>query len=129
MNSIVNMFYDLDNSSVNKMEHHSKHKNNLIYTTPALNQGANFKNYQNKIKNIIKKDIKNVNNREGFQNNDSSSNTSTSNTSTSNTSLANQSNQVLSETSSGTDNSLQIEYNVTLSLYQKLLKKVSRYFF
>jgi len=117
MNSIVNMFYGLDDSIENKKKSHSK--NNSIYNTPALNQGANFKNYQHKIKNNIKKDINKVNNKEGFQNFNSSSTSDTS------YQLADQSKQVLDETSSGTDNSLQNEYNVTLLLYQKLLNKVS----
>ena len=71
MTSLVNMFYSLDNSlhnNNNNTNTHSKYKNNSnLITTPALNQGANFKNYQNKIKNNIKKKINNVNSKEGFQ--------------------------------------------------------------
>ena len=62
MTSLVNMFYSLDNSLHNNNSNnnnnntHSKYKNNSdLITTPALNQGTNFKNYQNKIKNNIKK--------------------------------------------------------------------------
>jgi hypothetical protein len=54
MTSLVNMFYNLDNSRENRNNTNAEYKNNLI-STPALNQGANFKNYQNKIKNKIKK--------------------------------------------------------------------------
>ena len=120
MNSIANMFYGLDNSIENKETQRSQHKNNSIYT-PALNQGMNFKNYQNKIKNKIKKDINNVNSKEGFQ----TSNTSSTTSADGSYQLAEQSKQILSDTSSGTDNSLQNEYNVTLMAYQKLLAKVS----
>ena len=121
MNSIVNMFYSLDNSLHNNNTNtntHSKYKNNYdLITTPALNQGTNFKNYQNKIKNNIKKKINNVNSKEGFQTSSSSENGSTQ--------LAEQSKQILNETSSGTDKILQNEYNITLLAYQKLLAKVS----
>jgi hypothetical protein len=120
MNSIVNMFYGLDNSIENKEIPHSEYKNNSLYT-PALNQGMNFKNYQNKIKNKIKKDINKVNSKEGFQN----FNTSSSTSSDGSYQLAEQSKQILSDTSSGTDKTLQNEYNVTLLAYQKLLAKVS----
>ena len=120
MNSIVNMFYGLDNSIENKETQRSEHKNNSIYT-PALNQGMNFKNYQNKIKNKIKKDINKVNSKEGFQTSNASSTTSSDGS----YQLAKQSKQILSDTNSGTDNSLQNEYNVTLLAYQKLLAKVS----
>lgn len=123
MNSIVNMFYGLDNSIENKKKSYSE--KNSIYNTPALNQGANFKNYQYKIKNNIKKDINKVNNKEGFQNFNSSSTSNDSDSSTSSYQLADQSKQVLDDTSSGTDNSLQKEYDITLLLYQKLLNKVS----
>jgi len=119
MNSIANMFYGLDNFIENKESRHSEYKNNSLYT-PALNQGQNFKNYQNKIKNKIKikRDSNNINTKEGFQ---------TSNTTSDDGSyqLAEDSKQILSDTSSGTDNSLQNEYNVTLLAYQKLLAKVS----
>jgi hypothetical protein len=122
------MFYSLDNSlhnsnnsnnsNSNNTNPHSKYKNNYdLITTPALNQGANFKNYQNKIKNNIKKKINNVNSREGFQTTSTSENDSGE--------LAEQSKQILSETSSGTDKTLQNEYNVTLLAYQKLLAKIS----
>jgi hypothetical protein len=120
------MFYSLDNSlhnsnnsnSNSNTNPHSKYKNNYdSITTPALNQGANFKNYQNKIKNNIKKKINNVNSREGFQTTSTSENDSSE--------LAEQSKQILSETSSGTDKTLQNEYNVTLLAYQKLLAKIS----
>ena len=94
MTSLTNMFYDLDNSTENKQNKSSEYKNNLM-STPALNQGTNFKNYQNKIKNKIKKDINNVNSKEGFQN--------------FNTDLAKQSKQTLSETRTGKDKSLQNE--------------------
>jgi hypothetical protein len=124
MNSIVNMFYGLDNSIENKETQRSQHKNNSIYT-PALNQGMNFKNYQNKIKNKIKKDINKVNSKEGFQTSNTSSNTSSTTADDGSYQLAEQSKQILSDTSSGTDNSLQNEYNVTLMAYQKLLAKVS----
>jgi len=124
MTSLVNMFYSLDNSlhntnnNNNSNNTHSKYKNNSnSITTPALNQGANFKNYQNKIKNNIKQKINNVNSKEGFQTSSSSENDSTQ--------LAEQSKQILSETSSGADKTLQNEYNVTLLAYQKLLAKVS----
>ena len=120
MNTIVNMFYGLDNSIENKEIQHSEYINNSLYT-PALNQGMNFKNYQNKIKNKIKKDINNVNRKEGFQNFNTSSNTSSDGS----YQLAEQSKQILSDTSSGTDKTLQNEYNVTLLAYQKLLAKVS----
>ena len=118
MNSIANMFYGLDNSIENKESRYSEYKNNSLYT-PALNQGLNFKNYQNKIMNKtkIKRDSNNVNTKEGFQ---------TSNTTDDGSyKLAEDSKQILSDTSSGTDNSLQNEYNVTLLAYQKLLAKVS----
>ena len=120
MNTIVNMFYGLDNSIENKEIQHSGYINNSLYT-PALNQGMNFKNYQNKIKNKIKKDINKVNSKEGFQNFNTSSNTSSDGS----YQLAEQSKQILSDTSSGTDKTLQNEYNVTLLAYQKLLAKVS----
>jgi hypothetical protein len=110
------MFYDLDNSTENKKNTSSKYKNNLM-STPALNQGANFKNYQNKIKNKIKKDINNVNSKEGFQ----SFNNAKNNT----TNLAEQSKQILSETRTGKDSSLQNEYNSVLLQYQKKLAEVS----
>lgn len=124
MTSLINIFYDLDNSTETKKNTPSEYKNNLI-STPALNQGANFKNYQNKIKNKIKKDINNVNSKEGFQNLNNSNTSSTTSSTTSSYNLAEQSKQVLSDTSSGTDNSLQNEYKVTLLEYQKLLAKVS----
>jgi hypothetical protein len=114
MNSIVNMFSVLDNYVENKKNKHYENKNNLI-STPALNQGANFKNYQNKIKNNLKKNINYVNSKEGFQTTSSDSSYQ----------LAEQSKQILDETSSGTDNSLQNEYNIILLEYQKLLSKVS----
>jgi hypothetical protein len=125
MNSIVNMFYGLDNSIENTKLQKSeyKNKNNSVYT-PALNQGINFKNYQNKIKNNIKRDINNVNSKEGFQN-FNNSNTSSSTSSDGSYQLAEQSKQILNDTSSGTDKTLQNEYNVTLLAYQKLLAKVS----
>ena len=110
MTSLTNMFYDLDNSTENKQNKSSEYKNNLM-STPALNQGTNFKNYQNKIKNKIKKDINNVNSKEGFQN--------------FNTDLAKQSKQTLSETRTGKDKSLQNEYNSVLLQYQKKLAEVS----
>jgi len=120
MNSLVNMFYSLDNSlhNNNHSNIHSKYKNkNDFITTPALNQGSNFNNYQNKIKNNIKKKINNVNSKEGFQTSSTSENDSIQ--------LAEQSKQILSETSSGADKTLQNEYNITLLAYQKLLAKVS----
>ena len=122
MTSLVNMFYSLDNSlhnnNSNNSNQHSKYKNNSDFiTTPALNQGSNFNNYQNKIKNNIKKKINNVNSKEGFQTSSSTENDDAQ--------LAEQSKQILSETSSGTDKTLQNEYNVTLLAYQKLLAKVS----
>lgn len=115
MTSLVNIFFDLDNSTENRKKPHSEYKNNLL-STPALNQGANFKNYQNKIKNKIKKQINNVNSKEGFQNFNANNN---------NTDLAEQSKQILSETRSGKDTSLQDEYNSILNLYQKKLAEVS----
>ena len=119
MNSIANMFYGLDNSIENKESRHSEYKNNSLYT-PALNQGQNFKNYQNKIMNKtkIKRDSNNVNTKEGFQ-------TSNKTSDDGSYQLAEDSKQILSDTSSGTDNSLQNEYNITLLAYQKLLAKVS----
>jgi len=124
MNSIVNMFYGLDNSIENKETRCSQYKNNSAYT-PALNQGINFKNYQNKIKNKIKnkRDSNNVNTKEGFQNSNNSNNSNTS--SDGSYKLAEDSKQILSDTSSGTDKTLQNEYNITLLAYQKLLAKVS----
>jgi hypothetical protein len=114
MNSIVNMFNVLDNSIENPKSNYYENKNNLI-STPALNQGTNFKKYQNKIKTNLRKNINYVNNREGFQ---------TSDISLSNQ-LAEQSKQILDETSSGTDSSLQNEYNSILKLYQQKLAEVS----
>ena len=114
MTSLVNFFYDLDNSTENRKKN-SEYTNNLI-STPALNQGANFKNYQNKIINKIKKDINNVNSKEGFQNFNSKNNR---------TDLAEESKQILSETRSGKDTSLQDEYDRILNLYQKKLAEVS----
>ena len=115
MNSIVNMFNVLDNSVENIKNKNYENVNNSI-STPALNQGTNFKNYQNKIKNNLRKNINYVNNKEGFQNPSSSDKPNQ---------LAEQSKQILSETSSGTDNSLQNEYNIILKLYQKKLAEVS----
>jgi hypothetical protein len=117
MNSIVNMFNVLDNSVENNKNKNYENVNNLI-STPALNQGTNFKNYQNKIKNNLRKNINYVNNKEGFQNSSSSSSDTPNQ-------LAEQSKQILSETSSGTDNSLQKEYNIILKLYEKKLAEVS----
>ena len=96
MNSIVNMFNVLDNSVENIKNKNYENVNNSI-STPALNQGTNFKNYQNKIKNNLRKNINYVNNKEGFQNPSSSDKPNQ---------LAEQSKQILSETSSATDNSL-----------------------
>ena len=76
----------------------------------------NFKNYQNKIKNKIKKDINNVNSKEGFQNFNIKNNR---------TNLAQQSKQILNETRDGKDKSLQNEYNSILLQYQKKLAEVS----
>ena len=50
MISLSNIFYDLDNSTENRKNTNSGYNNNFV-STPALNQGINFKNYQNKIKN------------------------------------------------------------------------------
>jgi hypothetical protein len=138
MDSIFNMFYNLDGSNTKPNNNNNKkHFNNNLISTPALNHGANFTNYQNKIKNYTKKTINNVNSREGFQTNSNTSSTNTSSTNTSSNSntssstdtsssqLASQAKQVLSDTSSGTDNTLQNEYKLTLLAYQKLLKKVS----
>ena len=124
MNSIVNMFNVLDNSIENSKSNYYGNKNNLI-STPALNQGTNFKNYQNKIKNNLRKNINYVNNKEGFQTTSSSKTSSSDTSSDSSYQLAEQSKQILSETSSGTDSSLQNEYNIILLAYQKLLSKVS----
>jgi hypothetical protein len=115
MNSIVNMFYVLDNSVENAESKQSKFKNTYI-STPALNQGMNFKKYQNKIINNIKPDINNVNSREGFKN-FNNPNTSYD--------LAERSKQILNETNSGKDDSLQKEYNSVLLEYQKKLAEVS----
>ena len=115
MTSFTTVFYDLVNSTENKKNTNFENKNNLI-STPALNQGNNFKNYQNKIKNKIKKDINNVNSKEGFQNFKTTNNT---------TQLAEQSKQILDETRSGKDSSLQNEYNSVLLQYQKKLAEVS----
>jgi hypothetical protein len=109
------MFNVLDNSVENTKNKNYENVNNLI-STPALNQGTNFKNYQNKIKNNLRKNINYVNSKEGFQNLNSSDKPNQ---------LAEQSKQILSETSSGTDNSLQNEYNIILKLYQKKLSEVS----
>jgi hypothetical protein len=109
------MFYDLDNSTENRKNTNSGYNNNFI-STPALNQGINFKNYQNKIKNKIKKDINNVNSKEGFQNFNIKNNR---------TNLAQQSKQILNETRDGKDKSLQNEYNSILLQYQKKLAEVS----
>ena len=123
MNSIVNTFYNLDNSIKNnnkkKRNISSEYTNNLI-STPALNQGNNFNSYQNKIKQKMKKNINNVNSKEGFQNFNNKKNT----TNTTND-IAKQSNQVLSETRTGKDNSLKAQYNVILKLYQTKLAEVS----
>ena len=119
MISLSNIFYDLDNSTENRKKTNSQYKNNLI-STPALNQGANFKNYQNKIINKIKKDINNVNSKEGFQN-FNNKNTSSDGS----YQLAEQSKQILNDTSSGKDKSLQNEYNSVLLQYQKKLAEVS----
>ena len=55
MNSILSMFYNLDDSNLKPNNNNNKkHFNNNLMSTPALNQGANFKNYQNKIKNNFK---------------------------------------------------------------------------
>ena len=35
-------------------------------STPSLNQGEKYQKYQNKIKDHLEKDVKNVNSREGF---------------------------------------------------------------
>ena len=114
MTSLSNMFYDLDNSTENGKNTNSKYRNNLI-STPALNQGANFKKYQNKIVNKIQKDINNVNSKEGFQDfnikNDAN--------------LARQSKQILNETRNGRDPTLQNEYNSILLEYQKKFAEVS----
>jgi hypothetical protein len=115
MTSLTTVFYDLVNSTENRKNTNFENKNNLI-STPALNQGTNFKNYQNKIKNKIKKDINNVNSKEGFQNFNTTNNT---------TQLAEQSKQILDETRSGKDSSLQNEYNLVLLQYQKKLAEVS----
>jgi hypothetical protein len=115
MTSLVNMFYNLDNSRENRNNTNAEYKNNLI-STPALNQGANFKNYQNKIKNKIKKNINNVNSKEGFQNFNAKNNR---------TDLAEESKQILRETKSGKDSALQDEYNSLLSQYQAKLAEVS----
>jgi len=121
MISLKNMFYDLDNSMENNYEKKSKisseYKNNLS-STPALNQGTNFNNYQNKIKNKIKKNINNVNSKEGFQNFNMTNENN-------NTHLADKSKQILSETRAGNDKSLQNEYNAVLLQYQKKLAEVS----
>ena len=119
MNSIANMFYGLDNSIKNTKIQKSEYKNNPEYT-PALNQGMNFKKYQNKIINNIKRDINNVNSKEGFQNFNASSTSSDGSYQ-----LADQSKQILSDTSSGTDKSLQNEYNSVLLAYQKKMAEVS----
>ena len=98
MNSNQNMFY-LDNSTKSNRIQYSEYKNNSQYT-PALTQGNNFNNYQNKIKNNLKNKINNVNRKEGFQN--------SSDDSSSSFKIGEQSNQVLNDTSSGKNNSLQI---------------------
>jgi len=121
MNSIANMFYGLDNSIENKEAQHCEYKKKSLFT-PALNQGMNFKNYQNKIKTKIKKDINNVNRKEGFQNfNNLNSNTSDDGS----YQLAEKSREILSNTNSGTDKSLQNEYNSVLLEYQKKMAEVS----
>ena len=112
MTSLLNIFY-VDDSIENRKKIDTDYNKNFV-STPALNQGVNFKKYQNKIMNKIKKDINNVNSKEGFQN----FNNNTSNTNNTNQ-LAEQSKQILSETSSGKDNSLQIQYNTILLQYQK----------
>ena len=118
MTSLLNIFY-VDDSIENRKKIDTDYNKNFV-STPALNQGVNFKKYQNKIMNKIKKDINNVNSKEGFQN----FNNNTSNTNNTNQ-LAEQSKQILSETSSGKDNSLQIQYNTILLQYQKKLAEVS----
>jgi hypothetical protein len=120
------MFYNLDDSNLKPNNNNNKKhfNNNNLMSTPALNHGSNFTNYQNKIKNHVKKTINNVNSKEGFQTNSNTSTTTSSDTDTTNQ-LASQAKQVLSDTSSGTDNTLQNEYKLTLLAYQKLLKKVS----
>ena len=115
MNSNQNMFY-LDNSTKSNRIQYSEYKNNSQYT-PALTQGNNFNNYQNKIKNNLKNKINNVNRKEGFKN--------SSDDSSSSFKIGEQSNQVLNDTSSGKNNSLQMEYNVVLLKYQQKLSEVS----
>ena len=119
MNSIANMFYGLDNSIENTKNQNSEYTNNSVYT-PALNQGINFKNYQKKITNKIKQDINNVNSKEGFQNFNNLNKSPDGSYQ-----LAKQSKQILNDTSSGTDKSLQNEYNSVLLEYQKKLAEVS----
>ena len=119
MNSIANMFYGLDNSIENTKIQNSEYTNNSVYT-PALNQGMNFKNYQKKITNKIKQDINNVNSKEGFQNFNNLNKSPDGSYQ-----LAKQSKQILNDTSSGTDKSLQNEYNSVLLQYQKKLAEVS----
>ena len=52
---ILNLFNSLDNSNQNNSNKNIKkqiNQNNI--STPALNQGSNFNNYQNKTKNFNK---------------------------------------------------------------------------
>ena len=140
--SIFNIFNNLDESSKtdkpNKSKRNKKNTDNATayrhhtYTpTPALNQGQNFKNYQNKITQRTSKNARFVS-REGFQSSgfSSSSSTSTSSTDSSNN-LSQQAQQVLSQTQiSSQDQStlqnLKQQYASTLVKYQILKKAMSK---
>lgn len=93
--TISNLFYGLDNSTRER-----KPGKNMNMSTPALNQGSKFKQYQSK--------------KEGFETSSSSS-------------LAQQSKKVLSE-AAGVENAktLQAKYNSILAEYKKKVAEVSR---
>ena len=86
MSSIVNLFSDFNDSTKTK-----RHKKESYNITPSLNQGENFKKYQNKIKKILEEVIENVNSKEGL----TGMSNSTQNNTQNNGGLTNQTSQLI----------------------------------
>ena len=126
MTSVDNLFSNIgfleDKNSINdNASVYENYDNYGFSSTPSLNQGEKYKNYQNKIKDDLEKEIDNVNSVEGFSGilnkltlSDNGLTTQTTNVLKKND-YSSQGNSI---------NKLNSDYNTTLTQYQSLTNEI-----
>ena len=110
MISISNLF-TTENNNDNKKE-----KTNVVDSSPALNQGINFKNYKYKITNSLEKNAENLSGKEGFTGLGRNGLTSKTKNIINNNDYSREQKSI---------DDLRQEYDNTLHEYEKLLAEVS----